>query len=42
MTLTAHILENPMRTKKNIADEIAELVSRATVIRCDEPFAKHD
>jgi UDP-N-acetylenolpyruvoylglucosamine reductase len=30
-----------MRTEKNIADEIAGRVSRATVIRRDEPLAKH-
>ena len=30
-----------MRTKKNTADEIAGLVSRATVVRRDEPLAKH-
>jgi UDP-N-acetylenolpyruvoylglucosamine reductase len=35
------ILENPMRIEKNIADEIAGRVSRATVIRRDEPLAKH-
>jgi UDP-N-acetylenolpyruvoylglucosamine reductase len=41
MTPTADILENPMRIGKNIADEIAARVSRATVIRRDEPLAKH-
>ena len=41
MTLTSDILENPMRIEKNIADEIAARVSRATVIRRDEPLAKH-
>src|SRR5471032_3260135 len=41
MTPTADILENPMRIEKNIADEIAGRVSRATVIRRDEPLAKH-
>jgi UDP-N-acetylenolpyruvoylglucosamine reductase len=41
MTPTADILENPMRIEKNIADEIAWRVSRATVIRRDEPLAKH-
>lgn len=30
-----------MRIEKNIADEIAGRVSRATVIRRDEPLAKH-
>jgi UDP-N-acetylenolpyruvoylglucosamine reductase len=41
MTLTTDILENPMRIEKDIADEIAGRVSRATVIRRDEPLAKH-
>ena len=41
MTPTVDILENPMRIEKNIADEIAGRVSRATVIRRDEPLAKH-
>src|SRR5471032_2630691 len=41
MTPTADILENPMRIEKNIADEIAARVSCATVIRRDEPLAKH-
>jgi UDP-N-acetylenolpyruvoylglucosamine reductase len=41
MTPTADILENPMRTEKDIADEIADRVSHATVIRRDEPLAKH-
>jgi UDP-N-acetylenolpyruvoylglucosamine reductase len=41
MTPTADILENPMRIEKNIADEIAGRVSRITVIRRDEPLAKH-
>jgi UDP-N-acetylenolpyruvoylglucosamine reductase len=41
MTPTADILENPMRIEKDIADEIAGRVSRATVIRRDEPLAKH-
>src|SRR3984957_14106706 len=40
MTPTADILENPMRIEKNIADKIAACVSRATVIRRDEPLAK--
>ena len=35
------ILENPMRIEKNIADEIVGRVLRATVIRRDEPLAKH-
>lgn len=38
---TAAILENPMRAKENIADELARRVSPATVIRRDEPLAKH-
>ncbi|HZF02201.1 MAG TPA: UDP-N-acetylmuramate dehydrogenase [Methylomirabilota bacterium] len=41
MTPTADILENPMRIEKDIADELADRVSRATVIRRDEPLAKH-
>src|SRR5450432_2588510 len=41
MTLTTDILEYPMRIEKKIADEIAAHVSRATVIRRDEPLAKH-
>jgi UDP-N-acetylenolpyruvoylglucosamine reductase len=41
MTPTIDILENPMRIEKNIADEIAGRVSSATVIRRDEPLAKH-
>jgi UDP-N-acetylenolpyruvoylglucosamine reductase len=35
------ILENPMRAKENIADELVQRVSPATVIRRDEPLAKH-
>jgi UDP-N-acetylenolpyruvoylglucosamine reductase len=41
MMPTADILENPMRIEKNIANEIAGRVSRAAVIRHDEPLAKH-
>jgi UDP-N-acetylenolpyruvoylglucosamine reductase len=41
MTPIADILENPMQIGKNIADELAACVSRATVIRRDEPMAKH-
>src|SRR5271167_4482720 len=41
MTPAADILEHPMRIEKNIADEIAGRVSPATVIRRDEPLAKH-
>ncbi|MGD0745957.1 MAG: UDP-N-acetylmuramate dehydrogenase [Verrucomicrobiota bacterium] len=36
------ILEQPMKAGKQIADELAERVlSRAAVVRCDEPLAKH-
>ena len=35
------ILESPMPTEGHIADELAARVSRATVIRRDEPLAKH-
>jgi UDP-N-acetylenolpyruvoylglucosamine reductase len=41
MTPTADILEKPVRAEGNIAGELAELVSPATVIRRDEPLAKH-
>jgi UDP-N-acetylenolpyruvoylglucosamine reductase len=41
MRPTTEILEKPMRTDVNIADELAELVSPETVIRRDEPLAKH-
>jgi UDP-N-acetylenolpyruvoylglucosamine reductase len=41
MTTAADILENPMPIETNIADELAARVSRATVIRRDEPLAKH-
>ena len=41
MTPTANILESPMPTEGNIADELAARVSLATVIRRDEPLAKH-
>jgi UDP-N-acetylenolpyruvoylglucosamine reductase len=41
MTPTADILESPMPTEKKIADELAACVSRATVIRRDEPLARH-
>jgi UDP-N-acetylenolpyruvoylglucosamine reductase len=41
MTPTADILEQPMRAEVNIADEIVVHVSSATVIRRDEPLAKH-
>ena len=35
------ILNRPMRTEKHIADALAGCVSRATVIRRDEPLAQH-
>ena len=35
------ILESPMPIEGHIADELAPRVSRATVIRRDEPLAKH-
>jgi len=41
MTPTTDILEHPMRIEKDIAGEIAVRVSRATVVRRDEPLAKH-
>ena len=41
MTQTTDILENPMRADGNIAVELAERVSPATVIRRDEPMARH-
>jgi UDP-N-acetylenolpyruvoylglucosamine reductase len=41
MIIAETILENPMRIEKHIADEIAGHVSRATIIRRDEPLAKH-
>jgi UDP-N-acetylmuramate--alanine ligase len=41
MTPTTDILENPMRIEKDIADGIVTRVSRATMIRRDEPLAKH-
>src|ERR1039458_9080238 len=41
MTPTADILENPLRIRKHIADEIAGRVSPATVVRHDEPLAGH-
>lgn len=41
MTPTADILENPVRIEKDIAGEIAARVSRATVVRRNEPLAKH-
>ncbi len=41
MTATEAILEMPKQSKNNFADELANRVSRATVIRRDEPLAKH-
>src|SRR5450432_712334 len=41
MTPPAEILESPMPIKGKIADELVARVSRATVIRHDEPLAKH-
>jgi UDP-N-acetylenolpyruvoylglucosamine reductase len=41
MTPTTDIFESPMPTERNLADELAVHVSRATVIRRDEPMAKH-
>ena len=38
---TADILENPMRAGGNIAMELGECVSPATVVRRNEPMAKH-
>ena len=41
MTPPTDILERPMRAEGNIAGELAEHVSPATVIRRDEPMAGH-
>jgi UDP-N-acetylenolpyruvoylglucosamine reductase len=41
MTLTANIVESPMPTEGNLADELVACVSPATLIRRDEPLAKH-
>ena len=41
MTLPTDILENPARAEENPAAELARCVSAATVIRRDEPLAKH-
>src|ERR1039458_8626051 len=41
MTLTDSILERPMKAGTHIADELAEHVSRATMIRRNESLAKH-
>jgi len=40
MTETAAILGCPVPTERNMADELADRVSRATLIRRDEPLAK--
>jgi UDP-N-acetylmuramate--alanine ligase len=41
MTTATCVLEQPMTPARQIAGELAGCVSRATVIRCDEPLAKH-
>ena len=41
MTAAEIILEMPTRNKNDFADEIAVRVSPATVIRHDEPLARH-
>jgi UDP-N-acetylmuramate--alanine ligase len=41
MTRQSDILEHPMRVEGNIADDLARRVSLATVIRRDEPLARH-
>jgi len=41
MTPPADILESPLPTEANVAIELAAAVSRATLIRRDEPLAKH-
>jgi UDP-N-acetylenolpyruvoylglucosamine reductase len=41
MTPTTEILECPMPIKENIAENLAAHVSHATVIRRNEPLAKH-
>src|ERR1035438_1556733 len=41
MTAAETILEMPMQNKSDFADEIAVRVSPGTVIRRDEPLAKH-
>ncbi|MCU0783104.1 MAG: UDP-N-acetylmuramate dehydrogenase [Verrucomicrobia bacterium] len=40
MTETAAILDCPMPTERKMADELADRVSRETLIRRDEPLAK--
>jgi len=41
MSTTETILANPLQIKENIADDLAQQLSPATVIRRDEPMAKH-
>ena len=41
MTPPTTVLKSPMRTKEHITTELAGCVSRATIIRCNEPLAKH-
>jgi len=41
MSATEAIFANPMQVKENIADELAQHVSPATVVRRSEPLAKH-
>src|SRR6516164_9440838 len=40
MTATEDILEMPMQSKSDLADELAACVSSATIIRRNEPLAK--
>jgi UDP-N-acetylenolpyruvoylglucosamine reductase len=41
MSTTETILANPMPANENLADELTQHVSRATVVRRHEPLAKH-
>ena len=41
MPAATEILNRPMRTGKQIAEALAGQVSSQTVIRCDEPLARH-
>jgi UDP-N-acetylenolpyruvoylglucosamine reductase len=41
MSLTTEISEMPTQTKKNFVEELAARVSLATVLKRDEPMAKH-
>src|SRR5712671_2585518 len=41
MTSATDILERSMQAENNFAEELAALVSSATIIRRDEPLAKH-